>query len=124
VARAALRALIDGPSPAERDAGYFSELGRMLVGPSSCGEDGFTIRIADGMATVRLCRELSSAGIGQDARAQAAIEATLSQFRTIQRVRLLSREGDCLFDMSGENRCLSDSRLSPAARALQYPVRP
>src|SRR4051794_19921864 len=43
VARAALRALIDGPTPAEANAGYFSEVSRMLVGPSSCGEDGLTV---------------------------------------------------------------------------------
>jgi len=107
VARAALQALVAGPTQAETDAGYFSELGSMLVGPSSCGADDATIRISDGAATVRFCRDVRSAGIGQDARAQSAINATLKQFSTIQRVRLLTREGDCLFDMSGENRCLA-----------------
>jgi hypothetical protein len=107
VARAALNALIAGPTPAETDAGYFSELGQMLVGPSDCGEDGFTIRIAAGIATLRFCRDVRSAGIGQDARAQSAIDATLTQFPTIRRIRILTREGDCLFDMSGENRCLT-----------------
>lgn len=107
VARAAIQALIAGPTPAETDAGYFSELGRMLDGPSTCGTDDFAIRIADGVATLRFCRDVSSAGIGQDARVQRAIEATLTQFATVQRVRVLSRDGDCLFDMSGENRCLA-----------------
>ncbi len=107
VARAALAALIAGPTPAEAEAGYFSELGSMLAGPSSCGSDDVSIRIENGTATVRFCRDVVSAGIGQDARTQSAIDATLQQFPTIQRVRLLSREGDCLFDMSGENRCRS-----------------
>jgi hypothetical protein len=106
VATAALRASIAGPTPAEASAGYFSEIGGMLVGPSDCGAD-FTIRIEDGVATVRFCRQVSSAGIGQDARAQSALKATLLQFPTIREVRLLTREGDCLFDMSGENRCLN-----------------
>jgi spore germination protein GerM len=114
VARAALRELIAGPTPAETDDGYFSELGQMLVGPSDCGEDGFTIRIADGVATLRFCRDVRSAGIGQDARAQRAIDATLTQFPTIRRVRILTREGDCLFDMSGDNRCLT-AATSPAS---------
>lgn len=107
VATAALRALVDGPTPAEAAAGYFSELGTMLVGPSTCDGADFTIRIEAGLATVRFCREVSSAGIGQDARAQSALDATLRQFSTIQRVRLLTPGGDCLFDMSGLNRCLT-----------------
>jgi len=113
VARAAIQALIAGPTPAETEAGYFSELGTMLVGPSSCGANDFTIRIVDGLATLRFCREVSSAGIGQDARAQSAIEATLTQFATVRRVQTLSRDGDCLFDMSGENRCLA-AHLPPS----------
>jgi spore germination protein GerM len=116
VARAAIGALIAGPTPAETEAGYFSELGRMVHGPSNCGTDDFTIRIADGTATLRFCREVSSAGIGQDARAQSAIQATLTQFATVQRVRVLSRDGDCLFDMSGENRCLA---IGPQPAPLQ-----
>ena len=107
IAAAALRALIAGPTPAEAVGGYFSELGSMLVGPSTCGGPDFTIRIDAGLATVRFCREISSAGIGQDARAQSALQATLRQFSTVQRVRLLGPNGDCLFDMSGENRCLA-----------------
>ena len=109
VATAALRALLAGPTPAEAAQGYFSEVGTMLVGTSTCGGPDFTIRIDAGLATVRFCREISSAGIGQDARAQSALEATLRQFPTIRRTRLLSPSGDCLFEMSGENRCLNMS---------------
>jgi len=106
VARAALHELIAGPTPAEQDVGYFAELGQMLYGPSTCGDDGFTIRIADGVATVRFCRGLRSGGIGQDARLDSTVKATLTQFPTIQRVRLLDQDGNCLLDMSGLNRCL------------------
>jgi hypothetical protein len=116
VARAAIQALIAGPTPAETEAGYFFELGRMLNGPSNCGADDFTIRIDDGTATLRFCRDVSSDGIGQDARVQSAIHATLTQFATIQRVRMLTRDGDCLFDMSGENRCLA---IGPHPAPLQ-----
>jgi hypothetical protein len=111
VATGALRELIAGPTLEEAAQGYFSELGTMFVGPSNCGDHDFTIRIENGpeggTATVRFCRTVTSAGIGQDARVQSALEATLRQFPTIQRVRLLDPAGDCLFDMSGENRCLA-----------------
>jgi spore germination protein GerM len=105
VATAALRALIAGPTPAETASGYFSEIGQMLHGPSNCRGEDFSLRLQDGLATVRFCREVASAGIGQDARAQSTIVATLRQFPTIQRVRLLDQDGDCLFDLSGENPC-------------------
>lgn len=107
VAHGALEALLRGPTPDELAAGYFSQVGQMLVGPSNCGGEPFTLRLDAGAATLKFCQLVSSAGIGQDARAQAALEATLLQFSTIQRVRILTREGDCLFEMSGENRCLN-----------------
>ncbi|MCC7371246.1 MAG: GerMN domain-containing protein [Chloroflexi bacterium] len=106
VARHAMLALLQGPTADERAQGYFSEVGAMLVGPSTCGGERFTLRIVDGAATLKLCQQPRSAGIGQDARARSAIEATLRQFPTVQRVTLLSADGDCLFDESGENRCL------------------
>jgi hypothetical protein len=106
VATAALEALIAGPTPAEAAQGYFSELETMVQGPSSCGGADFTLTIDRGLATVTFCRAVVSAGIGQDARAQAEIEATLRQFPSVQRVRLLTREGHCLFDESGLDRCL------------------
>ncbi|WP_277878043.1 hypothetical protein [Leptolyngbya sp. FACHB-261] len=36
----------------------------------------------------------------------SAIEATLRQFPTVNRVVILNPNGDCLGDESGENRCL------------------
>lgn len=108
VARAALNALIAGPTPEEAADGYFSELGQMLDGPSNCNGSDYTIRIEAGTATVQFCRLVVSAGIGQDARVKNALDATLRQFPTVQRVRLLGREGTCLFDESGLNRCLTD----------------
>lgn len=106
VATAALKALVDGPTPAEIAQGYFSELGAMLSGASTCQGADFTLRIEEGIATVRFCRAVSSAGIGQDARVSSAINATLRQFGTIHEVRILGPDGHCLFDMSGQDRCL------------------
>jgi hypothetical protein len=106
VATAALARLIDGPTAAERAAGYYSELGDALTGPSSCSGQDFRIAIADGTATVRFCRAITSGGVGQDARTRSQIEATLRQFPTIRSVRLVASSGHCLFDGSGQDRCL------------------
>lgn len=109
VATAALAELIDGPTTEERAAGYYSELGRSLSGPSSCDGRDFQLAIRDGVATVRFCRFMTSAGIGQDARVRAQIEATLTQFSTIRSVTLLDADGHCLFDESGLDRCLASA---------------
>lgn len=108
VGRFAQERLIAGPTPEERAAGHFSELGEMLSGPSDCGGPDFTLGLQDGLATVRFCRAAVSAGIGQDARVTSQIRATLLQFPTVRRVRLLSSDGNCLFDQSGLNVCLRD----------------
>ncbi|MFN0073850.1 MAG: GerMN domain-containing protein [Chloroflexota bacterium] len=101
----AVRALISGPTAEETAAGYYSELGTMLQGESMCEAD-FELTIERDGATVKFCRTWSSAGIGQDARVWSQIDATLRQFPSIKRVRLINREGQCLIDMSGEDRCL------------------
>ena len=69
-----------GADQAERAAGYFSEFGGALTGPSSCTGRDFGIALASGTATVPLCRTVTYGGVGQDARMRAQIEATLRQF--------------------------------------------
>jgi len=105
VATAALARLIEGPTAAERAAGYFSELGAALTGVSSCSGRDFQIAIADGTATVRFCHAVAPSGAGRDARVRAQIDATLRQFPTIRAVRLIGSTGRCLFDLSGQDRC-------------------
>ena len=91
-----------------------------LTGPSSCSGRDFGIALASGTATVRFCRTLTSGGVGQDARMRAQIETTLRQFPTIRAVRLLGRSGHCLFDESGQDRCLANAR--PVAPQANRPV--
>lgn len=55
---------------------------------------------------LKFCRSVVSAGIGDDARIKSSLTATLKQFSSIRSVILLDRNGNCLGDMSGENRCL------------------
>jgi hypothetical protein len=97
--------LIAGPTDDEVADGYYSELGAMLRGDSVCDGD-FEVTMEGDTAIVRFCRDWASAGIGQDARVGAQLSATLTQFPTIQKIRLLDKQGGCLLDMSGEDRCL------------------
>ncbi|HZO29724.1 MAG TPA: GerMN domain-containing protein [Chloroflexota bacterium] len=118
VATAALAALVEGPNAAERAAGYYSELHGSLTGPSTCSGRDFRIAIEDGMATVRFCRAVGSAGVGQDPRMRSQIEATLRQFPTIRAVRLLGSDGRCLFDRHGTDGCMAGrAAAAPEPRA-------
>ncbi|GAC1645168.1 MAG: hypothetical protein NVS4B12_10980 [Ktedonobacteraceae bacterium] len=115
----AVQLLIAGPTLDERHVGYFSELNSMLSGPSNCtatlpiaGPD-FTLTLnkkgsqnTPGTATLQFCRAITSAGIGSDARVQAEIDATLKQFPTIKKVVILTKDGHCFADESGQDHCL------------------
>lgn len=105
VATAAMRQLIAGPTVGEQDEGLFTAWS--LSGTSACGQDGFEIRIVDSTATVQLCRTYTSSGAGNDARAKAEADATLTQFSNITKVIYLDNDGNCLFDQSGQNACLN-----------------
>lgn len=115
-----IQLLIAGPTPEERAAGYYSELNSLLTGPSLCstphptGGPDFTLRLdrrgdrpETGIATLHFCRATNSPGIGADARVTAQITATLRQFPRIQRVVILTSDGHCFGDESGQDRCLT-----------------
>jgi hypothetical protein len=106
LAYAAVQALIDGPTPAEAALGDYSDLKNLIASSvSNCKGLDFLLVSANGTATVQLCRATSSAGIGQDARAQAELNATLAQFG-VSKVIVLGNTGHCLFDESGMDICL------------------
>ncbi len=99
--------LIAGPTAAETASGNFSDFHNLIVpGPSTCKGQDFTLMVAMGVATIQLCHATSSAGIGQDARAQSEINATVMQFPGITKVIVLGSTGHCLFDESGLDLCL------------------
>lgn len=104
VARFAIQVLIAGPTPSEQNQGLVETI--TLAGDSTCGGEDFTIKLEQGVATLQFCRQVVRAGVGDDARIGAAIEKTLKQFSTISEVVILNASGDCLLDLSGENRCL------------------
>jgi hypothetical protein len=100
-------ALLAGPTAAEQASGYFSDFRNLISGTAStCKGQDFTLMVALGIATLQLCRATSSAGVGQDARAQSEINATLMQFPGITQVIVLNSAGHCLFDLSGMDLCL------------------
>ncbi|MBE9116631.1 hypothetical protein IQ249_12040 [Lusitaniella coriacea LEGE 07157] len=103
VAQYAIAQLLRGPQPDEQKLGLTPAL--QLTGASNCGSD-FKISIADKVARLQICRSVVSAGVGDDARANSAIAATLKQFPTINTAIILDKNGNCLGDLSGENRCL------------------
>ncbi len=107
LARFAVEQLIAGPTKDESQKGFVRAI--QLKGSSNCASD-FNLSISNGTARVQLCRTIASAGVGDDARAKSSLTATLKQFSTVQSVIILDRNGNCFGDMSGENRCLSNSQ--------------
>jgi hypothetical protein len=119
IATFSIQLLIAGPTLEERNAGYFSELNSILTGPSTCnganptGGPDFILTLDKkgsateaGTATMQFCRTTQSPGIGADARIQAEIRATLSQFSNIKKVVVLTTAGHCFGDASGADACL------------------
>jgi hypothetical protein len=104
----AIAALIAGPSASEHANGFFSDFQAIITGNvSTCKGEDFVLMVAQGVATIQLCRQTSSAGIGQDARAEAEINATVMQFPGVAKVVVLGPTGHCLFDESGMDLCLT-----------------
>jgi hypothetical protein len=114
IASYAIQQLIAGPTSIERQAGYTSMLQQSLFGKSNCaGQQNFIFTLdkkgmltKPGVATIRFCRLISSAGVGVDAAIRSEVESTLKQFPEIKAVVILSSNGHCFGDESGVNFCL------------------
>lgn len=104
VARFAINQLIAGPTNSEQQKGLTDVLD--LAGESTCGQD-FRITINRGVALLRFCRDVPTAGVGDDARIKTAINKTLKQFSTVNQVVILNKNGNCFKDASGKNLCFS-----------------
>lgn len=105
VATYVIKQLLAGPNAQESSGGYFSTV-RVRSDASNCDNQDFTITIQSGVATLRFCRTFDAIGSVSDGQAQETIMASLLQFPTIKAVVVLTKDGNCQFDMSGENRCL------------------
>jgi hypothetical protein len=115
----AVEQLVAGPTQDEKNQGLFSQLHDSINGLSNCtgqnaiGGSDFLLTMnkkgkvdEQGTATLQFCRDISSSGIGSDARIKAEVSTTLQQFSTIQKVVTLLKDGSCLGDESGLNMCL------------------
>ncbi|WP_220201145.1 GerMN domain-containing protein [Reticulibacter mediterranei] len=106
VATTALQLLIAGPTAVEQKAGYYSNLGHMLRGPSTCGSShgrpDFRLTldrrgkyVEVGTATVQFCRQIIGIAAIPDAIVRDQIGRTLEQFPTIKKVLILRMDGSC-----------------------------
>lgn len=109
VAQFAVEQLIAGPTPDEKNRGLARPIA--LKGSSNCGRD-FSLSINNGVARLQFCKTVASGGIGDDARANSSIYATLGQFSTISSVIVLDKNNNCFGDQSGENLCLKKPQNS------------
>jgi hypothetical protein len=114
IASYAIEQLIAGPTPAELQAGYQSLVKQSLYGKSTCADQANFVLTLDkkgtlpklGTATIELCRQVASAGVGMDAAIRAEIGSTLKQFPSIKNVIILLNDGHCFGDESGTDLCL------------------
>lgn len=104
VATYAISQLIAGPTPDETKAGYFSQVA-VRDDASTCNSRDFTLVIESGIATLQFCRTFEAIGTIADGQADQTIQATLKQFPTVTKVVVLGKDGQCQFDLSGEDRC-------------------
>jgi len=73
------------------------------------GEGDANFKTMESLSMVILCSYIKRVNLkGDDARIQAAINQTLKQFSTINKVVILNEQGDCFKDMSGQNLCFED----------------
>ena len=115
----AVEQIAAGPTSAEKSQGLFSQFHDSINGASNCtgqnaiGGSDLLLTLnkkgtvnEQGTATIQLCRDINSPGIGSDARIQFEITTTLKQFSSIKKVVILLKSGHCLGDESGMDMCL------------------
>lgn len=103
----ALIELVKGPTDSEIEAGIFNPL--KLSGDSTCNSADFELTEAEEKITVAFCRQIESAGIGDDARIKAVITETIAANSSTAppKVIILDQSGNCFGDLSGQNICLN-----------------
>ena len=93
-----------GPTEQERSQGFSLPL--TVVNADDCGADLFTFTLEAGVATVQLCGDAPSAGIGQDAGVLSSFAATMLPFPSVNLAALLDRHGRCVGDLNTGLGCL------------------
>lgn len=103
IATFVIESLLDGPNTQEKTQGLFNPIN--ISGNSDCFGKDFSLNLVNKKVTLRFCRDFLSNGIGDDARAKTVLTANLTQFSTITQVVILTKDGNCLGDLSGLNLC-------------------
>jgi hypothetical protein len=100
----AIEQIIQGPLENEANQKLFTPL--KLTGTSNCEGKDFLLTIDQARkATLKFCKNVVSAGVGDDARISTLIEKTLLQFSTVSKVVILTNNNDCFGDQSGMQLC-------------------
>lgn len=102
----AIAELLKGPNETESANGYFSTANLRSGSTSNCSGKDFTLTINSGTATLKFCRQFDHRGVVADGQAESEIKATLKQFGSIQKIIILNYQGNCEFNLSGQNLCL------------------
>ncbi len=118
VATYAMQQLLAGPSSSETAAGYYTELHGAISGASTCGGADFQITLnthvdphtgtsttQNGAAVVAFCKTVSLPGDLSGGRIKTQITKSLTQFATVTSVQILTKDGHCFDDLSGQNNC-------------------
>ncbi len=100
---------IEGPSEADK-TGYFWYSPIKFIGDSNCEGRDFTINknSETNTITVKLCKQVETAGIGTDARIQSVIRGGMQQFlsdSSTKKVIIFDKNDNCFGDQSGLNKC-------------------
>lgn len=103
-ARFAIAQLISGPTEEEKNQGLYEPI--KLAGEPVCPSD-FLLSIYKGVARLKFCQGIVIAGIGDVARVETAIDATLTQFENIDKVAILNPDGGCFGELNRESNCLT-----------------
>ncbi|HEX9679575.1 MAG TPA: hypothetical protein VGA08_03075 [Candidatus Saccharimonadales bacterium] len=107
VYQSALEQLLAGPTEDEQAAGLFNPI-RLAAGSRCDGGGDFTLRLVGEDLTIRFCRQIESAGIGDDARVNAVINRTIeANGDNPPNVIILDANGGCFGDLSGQDNCLN-----------------
>ena len=113
VATYASQQLLAGPTVSESGAGYFTPFQGVLSGVSNYGGPDFTITLnmkgsvpTTNTATFKFCRVVNVPGEVAGGEMKTELNATLTQFYNIHVAVILTQDGGCFEDLSGQNLCL------------------
>jgi hypothetical protein len=100
---------IAGPTAADKST-YYWYTPIALTGTSNCSGADFSLTkdVSANKITVQFCKDVTTAGVGDDARIKTVVTYGMQQFlseSSTKNVVILTKDGNCLGDGSGLNKC-------------------